>query len=75
MEAFDQIIGQLVVGCCLCVLDVEQVAQGKAAYREEVNWVPRSDVMTALGQREVLNTILNKWVKPWDTGRGPPSLR
>ncbi len=39
----------------------------KAAYREEVNWVPRSDVMIALGQREVLSTILNKWVKPRDT--------
>ncbi len=28
MEAFDKIIGQPVVGCCLCMLDVEQVAQG-----------------------------------------------
>jgi hypothetical protein len=28
VEAFVQIIGQRLVGCCFCVLDVEQVAQG-----------------------------------------------
>ncbi len=44
MEAFYHHVGLRVVCCCLGMLDVEQVAQG--GHREEVNWGPRSNVMT-----------------------------
>jgi hypothetical protein len=45
VEAFYQPVGLRVVGSSLVVLDVEQAAEG--SHREEVNWDPRSDVMTA----------------------------
>jgi hypothetical protein len=35
------------ISCCLAVLDVIVNRLHKAAHREEVNWAPRSDVMTA----------------------------
>ncbi len=44
METFHHPIRLRVRGCCLAVLDVEQGAQG--VHRKEVNWDPRSDVIT-----------------------------
>ncbi len=44
VEAFHHPVGLWVVGSGLVVLDVKLQ---RAAHREEVNWAPRSDVMTA----------------------------
>jgi hypothetical protein len=41
VETFHHIIRLWVVGCCLAVVDVEQ-----AAHKEEVSWVPQSDVLS-----------------------------
>ncbi len=48
VEAFEQTIGLWVVGCCLGMLDVEQVAQGGPQGGGELGAVVR--VMTALDQ-------------------------
>ncbi len=45
VEAFYHPVGLRVVGGGLVVLDVEEAAEGGP--QEEVNWAPRSDVMTA----------------------------
>ncbi len=72
VETFYHHVRLQVVGSVLAVLDVEQAAEGGP--QGEVNWVLRSDVLTALkqstvevaaigmasGQREVLSMIVNR---------------